>query len=288
MDRMNILITLDRNYLPALRVLLCSMLINNPGEAFAVHIVSDALTPEDLAPLMRLCARFDATVSLLPVEDSWFRQAPTLRYYSRAMYYRLLAAPLLPDAMDRILYLDPDMLVIGPLRPLYDTALGGALYGACIHKGLVNLTDPVNRIRLSTYEAEGYFNSGMLLMNLPLIRRDVRAEDVFDYTRKNRQLLVLPDQDILNGLYGSRILPLDECLWNYDARRYNEYLLASQGERDVGWVMRSTSILHFCGRRKPWNASYRGRFGALYKHYMQLTARYEQACTPDVSSSSSV
>ena len=37
--------------------------------------------------------------------------------------------------------------------------------------------------------------------------------------------------------------------------------------------MAHTAVLHFCGKRKPWNKAYVGRFGVLYKHYMQLTAR---------------
>ena len=189
------------------------------------------------------------------------------------MYYRLLAAQMLPESLDRILYLDPDMLVIGPLRALYDTDMGDYLYAASIHHGLVDLSTPVNRIRLSTQDAEGYFNSGMLLMNLPQIRKSVRPQDIFAYVEQNRALLVLPDQDVLNGLYGERILELDEKLYNYDARKYNGYLLASQGEADMDYVIANTRILHFCGKRKPWNKAYVGRFGVLYKHYMQLAAR---------------
>ena len=270
---MNILFTLDRNYLPPLRVLLFSLLTNNPGERFDLYVAGDGLTEADWATLDALCAGFDAQVHPVLVEDSWFESAPTVRYDSRAMYYRLLAAKMLPEDMDRILYLDPDMLVLDSVRALYDTDMGDHLYAACIHKGLVDLSGPVNRIRLSNYDAEGYFNSGMLLMNLPAIRRDVRPQDIFDYVKKYRQLLVLPDQDVLNALYGERILPLDECLYNYDARFFNEYLLASQGERDAAWTMENTVILHFCGKKKPWNRAYPGRFGMLYKHYMQLTAR---------------
>ena len=39
------------------------------------------------------------------------------------MYYRLLAPHLLPGQVDRVLYLDPDILVINPIRPLWDTDL---------------------------------------------------------------------------------------------------------------------------------------------------------------------
>lgn len=270
---MNILVTLDRNYLLPLKVLLTSLLINNPGECFDVYLASDDLDADNTADTARLLEDAGSRLYLIRVDERLFEDAPTLRYYSRAMYYRLLAAQYLPEDMDRILYLDPDILVINPIRPLYETEMGGFLYAACIHKGIVNISKPINHIRLSAYETEGYYNSGMLLMNLRAIREAVLAEDVFAYVKKNRQLLVLPDQDILNGLYGDRIMPLDESLWNYHAGKYREYCIASAGEKDMNWVMRNTAILHFCGKRKPWHLSCSGRFAALYKQYMQISSR---------------
>ena len=121
----------------------------------------------------------------------------------------------------------------------------------------------------------------MLLMNLPKIREEVHADDIFSYVKKNRQLLLLPDQDILNGLYGERILPVDESLWNYDARKYNEYLISSSGEKDMDWVMCHTAILHYCGKSKPWHNAYRGRFSALYKHYKNLAERCTKSSNSD-------
>ena len=198
---MNILFTLDQNYLPPLKTILISLLINHPGSSFDIYLASDNLTEDELGDVSKLCERFNSALHLIHVEDDWFADAPTLRYYSRAMYYRLLAAQLLPEDLDRILYLDPDMLIINnSIRSLYETDLGDSLYAACIHKGLMNISNPVNKIRLSTYETEGYYNSGMLVMNLARIREEVRADDIFNYVKKNRQLLLLPDQDILNGL----------------------------------------------------------------------------------------
>jgi len=278
---MNILVTLDRNYLLPLRVLMTSLLVNNPGESFDVYVASNDLRSDDLLGIDHILEQTGSHVHLLPIDQSLFAEAPTLRYYSHAMYYRLLAAQYLPEEMDRILYLDPDMLVINPLRSLYETDLGDHLYAACIHKGLVNISKPVNQVRLSTYETEGYYNSGMLLMNLPAIRESVHAEEIFAYVKKNRQLLILPDQDILNALYGDRITPVDEALWNYNAGKYSEYLIASAGEIDMNWIMHNTAILHYCGKRKPWHVSAFGRFTALYKHYMQISERRMHEKTSD-------
>lgn len=270
---MNILVTLDRNYLPPLRVMLGSLLLNNPGEHFEIYVIGDGLTEEDLTGLERLCG-MRGRIYPVNVPAALFAEAPVARYWTRAMYYRLLAAELLPRELERVLYLDPDILVINSIRPLYDTDLKENLMAAATHTGLLaGITDPVNRLRLENYEAEAYYNSGVLLMDLAAMRREVRPADIFNYAREHEDILLLPDQDILNGLYGGRILGVDDSLWNYDARRFDRYLLVSQGERDMDWVMEHTAILHFCGKRKPWNRSYQGRFAALYKHYRRLLER---------------
>ena len=143
----------------------------------------------------------------MEVPADLFADAPVARYWTRAMYYRLLAAELLPRSLDRGLYLDPDILVINPVRALYDTDLEGDLMAAATHTGLLaGITDPVNRLRLENYEAEAYYNSGVLVMDLSAMRREVRPGDIFDYAREHADILLLPDQDVLNGLYGGQIL----------------------------------------------------------------------------------
>lgn len=106
------------------------------------------------------------------MEDS-SSTVPCLKRYTKAMYYRLLAAKLLPVDLDRILYIDPDTLFINSVTKLYHMDFKGRLFAGASHGGLLGVSDYINRIRLSTYESEGYFNSGVLLMNLPAMRTEV-------------------------------------------------------------------------------------------------------------------
>lgn len=107
-------------------------------------------------------------------------------------------------------------------------------------------------------------------MDLAQCRREIVPSDIFKYVAQHASTLLLPDQDVLNALYGSRIMPIEDVLWNYDARNYHEYLLTSLNKANVNWVMANTTVLHFCGRAKPWKPHYRHRFGVLYRHYMHL------------------
>lgn len=272
---MELLVTVDKNYIPPLQVMLTSLYMNNPGEDVELYLLHSKLQEKELEPLEKQCGRLGYKFFPVKIEDSWFSQAPVTKQYPREMYYRLLAPCFLPQKLHRTLYLDPDILVINSLRPLWETDMKGRLFAAAAHTGKTNLANNINQVRLGT--TNKYFNSGVLLINLDQGRKEILPEEIFQYAGEHAKELLLPDQDILNAVFGSRTLELDDYLWNYDARNYSTYLLRSGGVCDMDWVMGNTGILHFCGKTKPWQAGYIHRFGILYKHYMQINRRLDQS-----------
>ncbi len=271
MDRIQILCAMDANYLPQLRVLLTSIRLNNPGETFGLYLMHSGLPERELEGLERWCGEAGWEFHSVPVDAALFDGAPVTAQYPREMYYRLLAGQMLPDSLSRVLYLDPDILVINPLRELWETDMQGNMFAAAAHTGKTELANNVNRIRLGT--DHDYYNSGVLLIDLERCRSEVSPDELFAFVREHRRELVMPDQDLLNAVYGDSILPLDDALWNYDARNFNNYVLRSTGGQDMSWVMENTAILHFCGKAKPWKPNYIYRFGVLYRHYERLAER---------------
>lgn len=272
--RIPLLVTLDQHYLPQLRVLLTSIYINHPGQAFDVYLLHRQIPEKNLEALSKDCDRYGFRLMPIKADGETFRSAKVTDRYPREMYYRLLAGKWLPHDLDKVLYLDPDILVINSLNGLWEMDLSGQLFAAAAHTGKTEVANSVNKIRLKT--KTDYYNSGVLLINLKLARTEIIPEDLFRFVEENPMALFLPDQDVLNALYGTRILSLDDVRWNYDARNYSNYLLRSGGKENLEWVMENTSILHFCGKDKPWKKNYRRRFGSLYRHYMSLTERYLQ------------
>ena len=272
---MELLVTVDKNYILPLQVMLTSLYMNNPGEDVELYLLHSKLQEKELEPLEKQCGRLGYKFFPVKIEDSWFSQAPVTKQYPREMYYRLLAPCFLPQKLHRILYLAPDILVINSLKPLWETDMKGRLFAAAAHTGKTNLANNINQVRLGT--THKYFNSGVLLINLDQGRKEILPEEIFRYAGEHAKELLLPDQDILNAVFGSRTLELDDYLWNYDARNYSTYLLRSGGVCDMDWVMGNTGILHFCGKTKPWQAGYIHRFGILYKHYMQINRRLDQS-----------
>ena len=116
--------------------------------------------------------------------------------------------------------------MINPIERLYNIELGNYYFAAAAHAKPV--IDYINRIRLKT-DSSRYYNSGVLLINTALMREEVDISDIFNYIREHAGELILPDQDVLNGLFWNKIKPLDENQYNYDARRYHSYIIASKG-----------------------------------------------------------
>ena len=269
---MNLLLTLDENYLSPCTVLLASFFASNPGETgVTVYLLHSAIPTEKLEDLAAFCAGFGAELKPIAVGTALFGGAPTSKRYPKEMYYRLLSPLILSQEVERVLYLDPDMLIINPLRPLWELDLQGKTFAASSHTGLTEMANEINQVRLDT-EHE-YFNSGVMLIDLTAARKLVTAEDVFRCVSQHEKELILPDQDVFNMLYGRETQPIDDVVWNYDVRNYSKYLIRSSGRHDLSWVMQNTAVLHFCGKNKPWNADYKNPFGMLYLHYMNLTTR---------------
>lgn len=265
----DILVTIDKNYIGPLRVMLRSLTVNDPRSVFRLWLLHSGIPREDLEGLEAYCRALGIALTAVQVDRAVFAEAPVSRRYPQEMYYRLLAPLLLPGELERVLYLDPDILAINALRPLWELSLEGRAFAAASHSIVPDMVDDVNRRRLGTDHA--YFNTGVILMDLTAARELVRPADIFTCVREHAGELLLPDQDVFNALYGGQTVQLEDAVWNYDARRFPAYRLNSGGKYDMDWVMENTVFLHFCGKQKPWKPSHTSRFSALYKHYMRLT-----------------
>lgn len=103
----NILVTLDRNYLKVLSVMLYSLSQSDPDAVFTVYVANNSLTEDDFSSLRTLIPRTEFVD--VRVCDELLSGAPISDRYPKEMYFRLFAAQYLPQELDRILYLDPDL-----------------------------------------------------------------------------------------------------------------------------------------------------------------------------------
>ena len=258
---MNILATLDRNYIHYLNVMLFSLRQAEPDAQLDVYILHSGLEERDMEPSRRILGE-RGCVTLVRVSEEGLAGAPVTDRYPREIYYRIFAAKYLPDTLDRALYLDPDIVVNRSLRALYEMPMGTAYFAAASHIG--NLLHFFNELRLDMDGVSPYINSGVMLMNLHRLRAEQDMQAVFEYMRAHRGKLLLPDQDIISALYGDRIIPLDAVRYNMTERLFA--LHRESGDRmDIDYVRNNSHIIHYCGRNKPWKSGYVGRLDTFYR-----------------------
>ena len=200
----------------------------------------------------------------IKVNDGMLKDAPVTDRYPREMYYRIFAAKYLPQYIDRVLYLDPDLVVIKKLDTLYNTNLGSHYFAAASHVG--KPLQKFNEIRLQMDTKGPYINSGVMLMNIALLRKEQDFDKVFEYIAKNNSLLFLPDQDIISAVYSDKIISIDPYIYNMTERM----LFSPKSiKKDINfmWVKENSAIIHYCGRNKPWKENYSGVLDSFYKIY---------------------
>ena len=134
-------------------------------------------------------------------------------------------------------------------------------FAAASHTG--SFMRKLNELRLDMDEDAPYINSGVMLMNLKRLRNEQNYNDVFDFIKKRKLLLILPDQDIISALYGSKILALDSFKYNMTERLYRLHS-PFEKELDLDWVRKNSVIIHYCGKNKPWKNTYIGQLDVFY------------------------
>lgn len=263
----HILVTLDRNYLKVLSVMLYSLSQSDPEGVYTVYVVNNTLTEEDFASLSALLPRTELVNVQVP--EDLLQNAPVSDRYPTEMYYRLFAARYLPQQLERILYLDPDLVVLHSLRSLYQIDFDGKLFAAASHIESRTFRE-LNRRRLHLSEHAKYLNSGVMMMNLALLRKE-SPQTIIDYIQSHKATLLLPDQDVLNALYADRTVPLDPLVYNLGEKylRLKNLHLPPAEKLTLDWVRSNTAIVHYYGRNKPWKEHYRGSLGIFYYEWEQ-------------------
>lgn len=268
---MNIFVTLDFNYIYPLCVMLRSLAVNCKDSRIDLYVAFSALSENDFLQMESALGETDHEIHRIHVGDELFVGSPVLERISKATYYRLLAGEILPAEVERVLYLDPDIVINKSLEEFYSLDLGDNVIAAATH--LFGPLGKINRIRLGMSRKHCYINAGVLLIDLKKWRETVKTEDILNYISKKHRTLFLADQDVINALFAHKTLAIDERTYNLDEKTFAYYSRHSRKEKRINtdWVNKNTVIIHFNGKHKPWKErEYGGKLGGFFEKYKNL------------------
>jgi lipopolysaccharide biosynthesis glycosyltransferase len=186
-------------------------------------------------------------------------------HYTLDNWTRLWVAEFFANEIDRVLYLDSDIVVVGSVASLWGMDLGGALLGAVDIPGSQRgVTD------LGMRAEDGYFNSGVLLIDLKQWRETRALDSVLGYVEAYPERLNDLDQDALNACFYGRRKRI-EYKWNATWPFFREPLSLPLARAEIDAVRREARIIHFNGGSKPWSYFCDHPHKADYERYLRMT-----------------
>lgn len=272
METLRVVFCFDENLVAQVQAAAASLLdARGPEDHFEIHCVCTEAAGTVQAPLERVIKTRDPHSSLIThcVENP-YGNAYQVRDISAGTYLRLALPGLLPE-VDRILYMDADVLVRESLAPLWKTPVDGMALAAV--KGAVNLSDKWewNSSRaywhLLSEMKGGYINAGVTLLNLAEVRKRGLSARWHELTEER---FYYQDQDILNMTCQGAIAYLPPkynrlaYLEDKDFERFvTEGIYTQEEKREA---LRSPAIIHYAGD-KPWKR-YDTNLGSFWWDYV--------------------
>ena len=242
-NQINILMSVNKKFLEHIEELLYS-LVNYTDKALKIYLmyVETELNNDDLEYIKKFVegtnqasvepVKFDVrALEGMPVTDN------EGAFFGMEAYSRLFCAFKLPEDMERILYLDADMICTGDIEELYNLDFDDKIWVAAPDNGIQE--KDLNRLGLPLdYK---YINSGMLLINLKKLRTNYTERFIVEKIRENKDILIYPDQDFVNKIFKDEIKVV--------STKYN--LIA----KDVRYkdLDEKPLIIHYAGSTKPWH-----------------------------------
>lgn len=229
---------------------------NRSVQPLDFYVLTDGFSAEMREKVSSSLPKNSASIQWIELDLSNFQGLWTLPYVSKVTYARLLIPQIFPETVDRVLYLDCDLLVLDDLGPLLETDLSGSPLGAVLDVWDTDRkVDPAGSRSPPVHE---YFNAGVLLINLPEWRRENISGKALDYLSRHPDT-VYSDQDALNFACDKRWKKLDKK-WNF-----HDLALAKVSERE------RPKIAHFITKSKPWIPKYLNPNARFYDSYRRRT-----------------
>ena len=195
---MNILFSSDDNYARHLGVAMVSiMLRNKDAEKIHFFVINNRITLANLEKLESVVGRYDnAEISFIPF-DAFVKQLHLNLSWpiSLSSYARLFVGEMLPTDLDKVLYLDCDVVVNDSIEDLWETDLCGNILGA------VQDTIPSKtKASVGLLSQQPYFNAGVLLIDLNRWRDHAIGHKCLAFIESHEGCVTHHDQGVLNGV----------------------------------------------------------------------------------------
>jgi len=219
---LNIVVASDNHYIILLAALIKSIEENiRKGQIIQVYIIEDNVSESSQKKLQRSINSAITNLVWKGMNDVIPKgmNLPLDRSsYPLNIYMRLFIPYFIPEAIEKVLYLDVDMIVQKDITELFEIDLGDAVVGAVLDPRIITFDNSwggvLNYKELGIDGTTRYFNTGLLLMNTKKWREQQVTEKIIDCIDRNKKYANYPDQYGLNVVLANQWFELNP-LWNH-------------------------------------------------------------------------
>lgn len=260
---------IDANYVLQLSVVISSI-INHSKNEFEFIVLVNNIQDKDVNLIREILRGLPNKHSLSVIKyreelgcccNSFLNKSQSYNYISNVTFFRLCISDIL-ERYNKVIYLDCDVLVLDELEKLYNINIEN-FYAAVVKDPFITskkvldkkVTGKFNCIcreylrNVLHVDENNYFNAGVLLLNLEKMRSDNITKKLINFCQKYSPLNY-QDQDVLNSVLYRKVKFIDERWNTFVGRVFQDQRNAIlENQTDTS----SYSIVHFCGKEKPWN-----------------------------------
>lgn len=195
---MHIALCFDNNFIMQAGVTIKSVCLYSYHEDIVFHLFTNKISNYNKDILIGLLNNCKHQMIFYEIDECLLTDFPEVSRYPKTIYYRFFIVQNIPETVKYILYLDCDIVVTSPLRELYNTDLDHKIIAAVFDQTPFDV-DSINRLKLPI--EKGYFNSGVLLIDVQQWKEKNITSKLCKFIHDYSDKLVYPDQDALNYLF---------------------------------------------------------------------------------------
>ena len=193
----------DSNYIEFVATVLVSLFKNNPDASIAVHLLANALSGDDVCRVQKHIPQERGELFVYPIDNFEERfKVGVKATIAITSYARLFLPAILPVDVERVLYVDCDVLFTSPIDEFYNVDFGDSLVAGALD----TLADDTAKVAIGCSACEPYLNAGVLMIPLDKWRKENVQQQFVDFLVARNGNVRHNDQGIINAVCKGRKL----------------------------------------------------------------------------------
>ena len=250
-------------------VVVTSVGINVTSDDVMMYLLHNGLKDSTVKRLQKIADKYRLGLKFLEIDLEILIDCPVdekIHYGNIMMYARLLLSSMLPN-LDKVIYLDCDLVVCKDLKSLWETDVNDVAL-AMVPDRLYQDKETLSRLGMNN----NYLNSGVIVMNLDYWRKHDVQNRLLSYIIDKGNELIYNDQDALNVILKDerRQLPVK---YNVTPHHFlkNSDNYPKEMQEEIRDARIDPIIFHYLGKIKPWSLGCYIPGKDLFKKYQKAS-----------------